>query len=144
MNLQDIAISKKSRKGPAHKITSDGAYWLAIDIKIDANGGDGIGQSAASSKDYFRVRHYRDGSIRAYCERESWHQNSGDSTNRVRCDAALACETIEDLIRTIKGVPMDREYSDCGHSDVYYDISGELPELPSSLPSPDDIPAKSQ
>lgn len=143
MNVQEIAISRKSRKGPAHKITAYGAYWLAVDVMIDQRGGDGVGQNGAHIKDYYRVRHYRDGSVRAYCESESWHQNSGNSTNRVRCDQTLQCETIEDLIAAIKRVSLDREYSDCGNYDVYFDgrLKDAFPELPASLPSPDDDPS---
>jgi hypothetical protein len=141
VKIKEIAISRKARKGAAHQITKDGAYWLGINVKIDQRGGDGIGQNAANIDDYFRVRHYRDGSVRAYCESESWHQNHGWKVNRVRCDQSLEAETLEDLITCIKRVPLDREtpFPD-DNFNVYFEkqLAEALPELPASAPAPDD------
>lgn len=140
MKLKEIAITRRARKGAAHKITADGAYWHAVDIIINHRGGDGIGQSRARIRDHYRVRHYRNGSLRAYCETESWHQNYGNSSSQVRCDETLDCETVEDLIAAIKRVPLDLERSDAGNHTVYYEeiLAKALPELPVALPAPDE------
>ena len=139
MKVKDIAVARKRRKGAPRQITKDGAYWIVIEAQIDHRGGDGIGQSASNIYDYYRVRHYRDGSVRAYCESESWHQNSGHGTERTRCDNTLECETIEDLITLIKRVPLNREFPTDFYS-VYWDkrLEQALPELPVALAAPDE------
>jgi len=140
MNVKEIAAGKRARKGPAYKITRDGAYWLAVDVQIDRRGGDGVGQDAPRITDRFRVRHYRDDTLRAYCETEKWHESDGVSCNWVACDRALECDTIEGLIRVIISTPYDANRDEWGYYNVYDPnrLASALPELALSLPSPDE------
>jgi len=141
--LKEIAIARKSRKGPADKITQDGAYWLAVEIEIDSGGGGGIGQSGAQVSYLLQVRHYRDGDIRAYITRKTWHQNDGGNNRRTRADDLLDCSTIEELITAMQQHEIESDYcenykiavSDYGHKTMITN----LPELPESLPAPDEV-----
>ena len=144
ITIKDIAIARRSRKGEAHQITADGAYWLAIDVNFRSYGGDGIGQSASDKTDRYRVRHYRSGEVRAYCETYMWHQNDGDSVTRTRCDATLNAATVEDLIAMIQKVAICRDYEgaittytvgEWGKDNLTNDLQDEMPI---ALPAPDD------
>lgn len=141
--VKEIAQKLKCRKGEAHKITPDGAYWLAVDINIDRTGGDGIGQSSASVTHNYTVRHYRDGSLRAYVEHDAWHQNgsySGSGMSRTRCDETLECETLEDLVAALCRVAKN---ADRGFEVYWLDkLLEALPGLVESLPAPDEEPLK--
>ncbi len=149
MTVADAAIAKKGRKGPARGITEKGAYWVVVDAKIDQRGGENVGQNSSNLEDYFRVRHFRDGTLWAYCETESWHQNEGRHEVRVQCDNALEAETIEDLIVAIQKtwIAAPNTWEEDAHYAVW--MSGasrlgmpqlveQLPGLPLSLPSPDE------
>ena len=141
--LREIAIARKSRKGPADKITQDGAYWLAVEIEIDSGGGGGIGQSGAQVSYLLQVRHYRSGDIRAYITRKTWHQNDGGNNRRTRADDLLDCSTIEDLITAMQQHEIESDYcenykiavSGYGHKTMITNLS----ELPESLPAPDEV-----
>jgi len=143
LTLRHVALARKARKGPATKITKDGAYWDAIRVKIGNSGGDGIGQSSANVDTYLIVRHYRSGELRAYCERRAWHQNYATNVVRVRCDQVLDLTTIEDLVVTLRGlefapdygVNMPVEVSDFGIDRLVADLEA----LPASIPAPDEV-----
>jgi hypothetical protein len=142
LTLGQLAISRKARKGPAAKITKDGAYWIAVEAKVDAGGGDGIGNSGAHRRDYFVVRHYRSGELRAYLESRFWHQNSGNRVVRSRCDQVLNCGTIEDILVELQKVTIADDYgNDWTITDTPYTsyLAKALPELPVHIPAPDEV-----
>lgn len=147
MTLREHVIALKGRKGPADKITKDGAYWNVIKIDTDWDGGDGIGQALPSIKYGLQVRHYRSGDVRAYLYKHTWHQNTGSNTERVRCDEILDCVTTEEVICIITSKTIDQEAQSYGESGLFpvcdkgrRDLEEKL-GLPVSLPSPDEIEA---
>ena len=136
--LKEIAIARKSRNGPAARITHDGAYWLAAEPLIASGGGDGVGQNSAHSKYYLDIRHYRSGDLRAYISCHSWHQNDGDTVERTRADDCLEAPTIEDLIACIMGHQIS-DYDDMRDHHIYRDeLIKEFLEMAISLPAPDE------
>ena len=136
MDVSEIAIRRRSRKGPSHQITADGAYWLAINVHIDVRWSTLYGDVYAS--DYYRVRHYRDGRVESYCE--TWCGMLGGVISSTRCDKTLKCKTREELESAISRVRVNPTW--CGDEDYRVGITGSLsegiPELP-CLKSPDDI-----
>lgn len=139
MTLAQIATARKSRKGTADGITADGAYWLAVKIAILKGGGDGISQTA--KHDYLVVRHYRNGELRAYAQREMWSQNDS-STSRVRRDTLLACSTVEEVVQILNSIPLESGEYETGHFDVTPEgkerLQDNLSEMAAALPGPDE------
>ena len=136
--LKELIEAKKCRKGKSVGITSDGAYWLAVEpVMIRSYGGDGIGNSGTDWKHYLQLRHYRSGTVEAVIHARGWHQNRGD-LNEYYSAPIGDCETVEYVIARLK-------YMKCGESKAYCD--GWQPELTAalasigmaeSLPSPDE------
>lgn len=136
--LKELIEAKKCRKGQSSGITSDGAYWLAIEpVKIRSYGGDGIGDNGTSWEHHLQLRHYRIGAVEAVIHARGWHQNRG-SINEYYTAPIGSCETVEYVIARLKSMK-------CGESKAYSD--GFLPELTAalvslgmaeSLPSPDE------
>ena len=141
MTLKQIIIDRKTRKGESTKITKDGAYWQTS-VKFDGGGGDGIGCSGAEVGWYLEVRHYRDGHLRAYINRYTWHQNEGSTNTRTRADDLLECRTQEELIANMQKHSISDDYR--GNEPVEVGgwgrgkIAKALPELPDSEKSPDE------
>ncbi len=134
--VKEIVIDRKIRKGPARKITKDGAYW-EVSTCIRSHGGDGFGQNSSDLKDWMDIRHYRSGEIRGYITMEIWHQNDGTNFERTRADDLLDCATIEDIIQAVSGHLIND--TPCGVSAYGRDqLILEFPELPLAEKSPDD------
>jgi hypothetical protein len=140
--LKEIIIDRKTRKGPATKITKDGAYW-ETSVCILRDGGDGIGQSSAQIHIYLEIRHYRNEEVRGYINRNFFHQNDGETDNRTRADDVLEATNIEDLIRIIKGHKISSDYGDAWNVETSSQgedrLRKEIPEMPASEPAPDEI-----
>ena len=136
--LKELIEAKKCRKGQSSGITSDGAYWLAIEpVKIRSYGGDGVGNNGTNWTHYLELRHYRNGSVECIVECRGWHQNHREiSENHV---APLgSAETVEHVIARLKSMK-------CGESKAYSDkFQPELTAalvsigMAESLPSPDE------
>jgi hypothetical protein len=141
--LKDIIVDRKTRKGESTRITKDGAYWETA-ILFAAEGGDGIGQASSDVSWYLEIRHYRDGHLRGYVNRHTWHQNDGDTNNRTRSDDVLNCTTIEELIVTMQHHVISYDW---GREDTPIEVrdwgrgklAEGLPEIPESEKAPDEI-----
>ena len=88
------------------------------------------------------VRHYRNGDMRAYAQREVWSQNNGTTRQRVRRDTLLDCQTIEEIIKTLVSLTWHDEYY-VEHVEVTPEgkqrlIDG-LDKMDIALPGPDEI-----
>lgn len=139
--LQDLIIAAKCRKGKAHAITAQGAYWLALpSIVIRRYGGDGIGQDSADCTNTLELRHHRDGTVRCRVITSSWHQNHGGNKESHHVEINSQ-DTAEEVVVMLKN------YSFHGRqpcSDYYQPeliaalVSLGLPEY--EIPSPDDVP----
>jgi len=143
MTLREIAVSRKARKGQAAGITADGAYWLPVKIAIYIGGGDGIGQSRPVIEDSLIVRHYRNGELRAYAARESWHHDRGGSSwSRMRRDTLLDCSTVEEIIQILVSIPLESGEYESGRFEVTPEgkqrLIDDLTELPEAQPGPDE------
>jgi len=140
--LKDIALARKARKGPAEAVTKDGAYWLPVSVNINVAGGDGIGQSDASRNTYLNIRHYRSGELGGYIEQTTWHQNTGSSTLRTSCSAALGVTNHEDLLIVLRKAEFDTDHD----MNIEVEVSDrgiarllkEIPELPAAPKAPDE------
>lgn len=143
MTLREIAVNRASRKGKAAGITADGAYWIPIKIAILIGGGDGIGQSQPVIEDSLVVRHYRNGELRAYAERESWHHDHGGSSySRMRRDTLLDCSTVEEIVHILVSIPLESGEYESGRFTVTPKgkerLAKELSEMPFAEPGPDE------
>jgi hypothetical protein len=143
--VRDIITNRHIRKGQSTGITSDGAFWIADtgdrDNNLSCGGGDGIGESAEDVGWYINIRHYRNGEVRCYLSRETWHQNEGTRICKTRADDILDAVTIEEVIQLIRSHKIDNGYerSVVQLSDEGCDrLRKYLPELPESIPSPDE------
>lgn len=136
--LNELIEAKKCRKGKAHGITSDGAYWLAMEpVKIRSYGGDGIGNNGVSWDHHLQIRHYRSGAVEAVVHTSGWHQNSGKS-NEYHAVSIGECETVEQVIVKLKSMKCDgaAAYSDRFQSELTSALVSIGMIEP--LPSPDD------
>lgn len=143
MTLREIAVNRASRKGKAAGITADGAYWIPVKVAINLAGGDGIGQSQPVIEDCLIVRHYRNGELRAYAERESWHHDRGGSSySRMRRDTLLDCSTVEEIIQILVSVPLESGEYERGYFAVTPEgkerLTRELSDMPFAEPGPDE------
>lgn len=140
MNIKELVIAQKCRKGPAAGTTKRGAFWLAIEpIIIRCHGGDGVGNNSADVRNYLELRHYRSGEVRVIIHLVSWHQNSGtDHHYWDVTDATVNCETIEDLIVALKGQGNDYGHAYSDHFAEKLNVLESL-GLPKSAPSPDEV-----
>ena len=102
--LKELVIARKCRKGNPCATTKQGAFWLACEgIKIRSFGGTGIGNSSPLRKNYLQLRHFRDGSVRAAVNFQSYHKNTG--MENVYCNVDIdSCSTVEDVIVRLKGI----------------------------------------
>lgn len=142
--LQTLILSAKCRKGAAAGTTKKGACWLACEpITIRRSGGDGIGNSGPDCTTYLQLRHFRDGSIAATVNYNSWHQNHGMSNSYQAAPEVLAAQSIEEVIAALKGTGYDGQpaisnyFADDGDTFAALSALG----LPQALPSPDDTAA---
>lgn len=136
--LNELIEAKKCRKGASSGITSDGAYWHAVEpVKIRSYGGNGIGNNATDWTHYLEFRHYRTGAIECVVECRGWHQNRKEISENHHADLGSA-ETVEHVIVRLKAMK-------CGESVAYSDrFQSELTAalvsigMAESLPSPDE------
>lgn len=134
-SLKDIIINARCRKGPAHNITFDGAYWSPFaHIVLRRTGGDGIGRNAHDVEFRLEFRHYRSGVVKAVVHEYSWHQNTGTS-HRYHFVDICDLETGEDVVRVL--MSFDKKF--LSSSDAQ-SIIGRLEELGLKPcdPSPDE------
>ena len=125
MTLKDLVLAKRVRRGPPHKITSDGKYWFGLEVCAAAN-------PVEVPSVWFVVRHYEDNSLRAYCETRSF---AGVNITRNRCDEALTAASIEELMVVINSMSDIKSHF---QRQLRSALLKALPALPTKLAAPDE------
>ena len=140
LDLAGLLRARKARKGKPSGSNAGGSYWALVNAEIRSYGGDGIGQSDADKRDFFVVRHYRDGSLSALVRTEAHHQNTGVIRETSEVPEALKVRTIEELVVCLKAANF-RVTGDGVRALI--EAIPELPEAPTA-PDEDTAPASSR
>lgn len=142
--LAQLVVGQRCRKGKAAGVTKSGSYWMAAQSDafdwIGGYGGDGIGNNGPAVKTFLELRHYRDGTVRAFVRRESWHQNTGDRIEYVNASRILPCTTIEDVEAALLGLTDSHEmpvYETYHRSSLLKVLS--VFGMPESATAPDEV-----